>query len=76
MYDFRGTEIQCVRAGSKITVLKGGSYICEIVNSKEFKEVLAGNFHQFTGLTGDTLIKLGELVKEFEADRISKNEAN
>lgn len=27
MYDFRGTEIQCVRAGNKITALKGGSYI-------------------------------------------------
>ena len=72
MADYRNDKLEYIEAKDKITVLKGGLFICEIANSKEFKEVLCGNFHPFTGLKGDTLIALGEFVNKLESARKNK----
>lgn len=74
MTDYRNDELEFIQAKDKITVLKGGSYICEIINSKEFGEVLCGYFHPVTGFRGDTLIELGRFVNELEKIRKHKNE--
>ena len=74
MTDYRDDELEYIEAKGKITVLKGGAYICEIMNSKEFGEVLCGYFHPVTGLRGDTLIELGKFVNELENIRNGENE--
>ena len=74
MTDYRDDELEYIEAKRKITVLKGGAYICEIMNSKEFGEVLCGYFHPVTGLRGDTLIELGKFVNELENIRNGENE--
>lgn len=74
MTDYRNDELEFVQAKGRVTVLKGGAYICEIMNSKEFGEVLCGYFHPATGLRGDTLIELGQFVNELEKIRKEKNE--
>lgn len=76
MTDHRNDQLEFIQARGRITVLKGGAYICEIMNSKEFGEVLCGYFHPVTGLRGDTLIELGQFVKllENESKKDDKNE--
>ena len=74
MTDYRNYELKYIQAKGRVTVLKGGAYICEIMNSKEFGEVLCGHFHPVTGLRGDTLIELGKFINEIELIRKEKNE--
>lgn len=74
MTDHRNDQLEFIQARGRITVLKGGLYICEIMNSKELGEVLCGYFHPLTGLRGDTLIELGKFVNELEKIRKEKNE--
>jgi len=74
MADYRNDKLEFIQASGKITVLKGGTYICDIINSKEFGEVLCGYFHPVTGLSGDTLIEFGEFVNELNKIRKENNE--
>ena len=71
MSDMRDDEFSYIEAKDRITVLKGGVYICEIINSSKFKGILAGNFAPNTGLKGDTLIALGEFMNNIV--RIKEN---
>lgn len=71
MADLRDDELTYIKSddNTRLTVLKGGVYICEIKNSGEFKEVLAGYFNKNVGLSGNTLITLGEFVNKLEEQR-------
>ena len=62
MTDFKGDALEYITAKDRITVLKGGVYLCEIMNVPKFNEFLLGNLNRDTGLTGNTLIELGEFV--------------
>lgn len=62
MTDFRDDALEYITGKDRITVLKGGVYLCEIMNVPKFDEILLGNLNRDTGLSGDTLIELGEFV--------------
>lgn len=64
--DMRRDKLNIELNNNKITISKSGTYLCVIINSSEFKEVLAGFFNNDTGFTGNTLIEIGEFVCELE----------
>lgn len=74
MTDFRDDKLEYVQGKDRITVLKGGVYLCEIMNVEKFNEILLGNLNRDTGLTGDTLIELGEFVNRLNEVKDKKND--
>jgi len=66
MTDFREDELEYVQGKDRITVLKGGVYICEIINSGKFNAILCGNFNKDTGYCGKTLIDIGKFVNRLQ----------
>ena len=72
--DLRDDELSYEINNNKIIVSKSGNYLCEIINSAIFKEVLAGFFNNDTGFTGNTLIEIGEFVCELERQNKIKKE--
>lgn len=62
MADYTEDSFSFIPSKDHITVIKGGLYICEIRKSSRFNKVLAGNFNTTVGLSGDTLIALGEFI--------------
>lgn len=74
MTDFRDDKLEYVHGKDRITVLKGGVYLCEIMNVEKFNEILLGNLNRDTGLTGDTLIELGEFVNRLNEVKDKRND--
>ncbi len=62
MTDFREDNIEYVQGKDRITVLKGGVFLCEIMYVKQFDEFLMGNLNRETGLTSKTLLELSEYL--------------
>ena len=76
MTDYRNDVMTYKHENNRIVLYKGELRLCEIINSANFKQALAGNFDKDTGLTGDTLIEIGEFVNKLESARREKNESN
>lgn len=67
MTDYRKDEISVEQiSDSLVHIRKGDLVLCKVMNSSEFKQILAGNFDQKTGFTGDTLIQIGVIVNNLQ----------
>lgn len=67
MTDYRKDEISVEQISDALVHIKKGDLVlCEVMNSVEFKQILAGNFDQKTGFSGDTLIQIGMIVNNLQ----------
>lgn len=71
MTDFRQDELQVIqRTDGSLTILKGGLYLCEIMNSTRFNQLLAGRFFNYDlGLSSTTLRSIADLMDNCENRR-------
>ena len=66
MTDVRDKDISIIPFDGGLTILKGGLYICTIINSSNFGKILAGHFIHGTGLTPSTLREIADIIDTIE----------
>ena len=66
MTDVKDKDISIIPFDGGLTILKGGLYICTIINSSKFGKILAGHFSHGTGLTPSTLREIVDIIDVLE----------
>lgn len=67
MTDFSKEELQVIqRTDGQLTILRGGLYLCEVINPPQFNQLLASRFNHNIGLTSGTLRAIADLMDRCE----------
>lgn len=66
MTDVRDKDISIIPFDGGLTILKGGLYICTIIDSYNFGKILAGNFNNGIGLQSSTLREIADIIDALE----------
>ena len=71
MTDFSKEELQVIqRTDGQLTILRGGLYLCAIVNCQHFNQLLAGRFNCDVGLGSTTLRAIADFMDKLEEEKL------